>query len=309
MIPSLFNKSRPINYILIVVVLFFGFLLFQIKSATESFTFLAGLKIGGTFTLLVFSLFVTDFIAKRNGLSKDNSYPLFFYCIALLFFPAVFNQLDLIMASFFVLLALRRLFSMQSTQSTKEKIFDAAFWIFVASLFHFWAILFALLVFVSIILHVSTDYRNWMLPGIAFFTLGLITLFFSLLFEKQWIPAILNSMDYSLDFKFSSLLVHNSALLFYLFFVVVFLFSMLITFSKRPIIYHTAFKKIIVAMAIGILIYLVSPEKTNENLIFTFFPMAILATGFVEITRNDFLKQLVLVLFLLIGVTVFIFQL
>ncbi|WP_188361554.1 hypothetical protein [Flavobacterium orientale] len=309
MIPSLFNKSRPINYIIIAGLLFFGFVLFQISNSSEPLTVYLFLEKVSVLTLLIFSLFVSNFIAKRNGLSKDSSYPFLFYFIALLFFPSVFNSINLVIASFFVLLALRRLFSLQSMQLTKEKIFDASLWIFLASLFHFWAILFIILVFVSIIFHVSGDYRNWILPFIAFFTIAVITLFFSLLFEKPWFEEILNTANYNFKLQFSSIIAQNSALLIYGFFVVLFLFSMLFTFSRRPIILHAAYKKVIYAMLIGILIYLISPVKANENLIFTFFPMAILATGFVEMTKDDFWKQIIMGIFILIGITLFVFQL
>jgi hypothetical protein len=71
-------------------------------------------------------------------------------------------------ANFFILLAFRRLISLQSLKASKEKIFDASFWIIVAALFQFWSILYLVLVFISIIFHVSRDYRNWFLPFIAF---------------------------------------------------------------------------------------------------------------------------------------------
>jgi hypothetical protein len=46
------------------------------------------------------------------------------------------------------LLALRRLISLQSMKASKEKIFDASLWVFIASLFHFWSILFIVLIFI-----------------------------------------------------------------------------------------------------------------------------------------------------------------
>lgn len=309
MIPSLFNKSRPINYIIIATLLFFSFLIFQIRNTIDSISVSSFIEKTSVLVLLVFSLFIANFIAKRNGLSKDSSYPFLFYFIVLLFFPSVFSQVNLVISSFFVLLALRRLFSMQSMQSTKEKIFDASLWIFVASLFHFWAILFIILVFVSIIFHVSGDYRNWILPFIALFAVAIITIFLSLAFETTWLEKIMISATYNFKLEFSPVIAQNSALLIYAFFAALFLFSMIFSMSKRPLILHAAFKKIIYAMVIGILIYLISPDKSNENLIFTFFPMAVLATGFVEITKDDFWKQIIMGIFVLIGITVFLFQL
>ena len=63
----------------------------------------------------------------------------------LLFFPSIWNDFNLLISNFFILLALRRLLSMHSAKAPKEKIFDASLWIFFASFFHFWSILFILL--------------------------------------------------------------------------------------------------------------------------------------------------------------------
>jgi hypothetical protein len=54
----------------------------------------------------------------------------------LILFPSVFNNSNLLVANFFLLLAIRRMISLQTLKAPKEKIFDASIWIFIASLFH-----------------------------------------------------------------------------------------------------------------------------------------------------------------------------
>ena len=99
------------------------------------------------------SVFLTSFISKRNGLSRDSTYVAFFYFLLLIFFPSLLDDTNLILSNFFILLALRRLISLQTLKETKEKIFDASLWIFIAALFQFWSILYILLVFISIIFY------------------------------------------------------------------------------------------------------------------------------------------------------------
>jgi hypothetical protein len=65
--------------------------------------------------------FIGNFIIKKNGLSKDSAYMILFYLLLLLFFPSVMNNSDLIISNFFIILALRRLISLQSPKSPKEK--------------------------------------------------------------------------------------------------------------------------------------------------------------------------------------------
>jgi hypothetical protein len=59
-----------------------------------------------------------------------------------------------------------------------------------------------------------------------------------------------------------------------------------LTISNRPIILHSTYKKIIAAFFIGILVFVFSPNKSNEMLIFTFVPLAFAMTIFVETPQS-----------------------
>ena len=168
MITSIFKKSTPINYSLMGILMILFFFIYQFNSATNIHFLIDFFKKFGLLGILFASLFFSNFIVKKNGLTKDSSYTILFYFIFLLFFPKIFNNINLLLANFFILLSMRRLISLQTLKAPKEKIFDASLWIFVASLFHFWAIIFLVLVYISIIFHVSRDYRNWLIPFVAF---------------------------------------------------------------------------------------------------------------------------------------------
>ena len=204
---------------------------------------------------------------------------------------------------------MRRLISMKSMVTPKEKIFDASLWIFIAALFHFWSILFIVIVFVSIVFHVSGDYRNWVLPFIAFFAVGIVFLFFSLLFDKTWIYLIWNQIEVDFTFFYLERSAVNAALIMYGLFSFVFLIAMLLTLSKRPIIMLASYKKVIYIFLISLLIYVVSPEKNNALLLFSIMPLSILATAYVEISRDTVLKEIIAGSVLACGILLFVFQL
>ncbi len=312
MIASIFSKSRPFNYILVVVTLVLSFFIYQIQkqnSSTASNEIIGWMTKLGILLTLIASLFITNFITKRNGLSKDNSYSALFFVAFLLFIPKVFTDSSIVISGFFVLLAMRRLISMKSLVTPKEKIFDASLWIFIAALFHFWSILFIVIVFVSIVFHVSGDYRNWVLPFIAFFAVGIVFLFFSLLFDKTWIYLIWNQIEVDFTFFYLERSAANAALILYGLFSFVFLIAMLLTLSKRPIIMLASYKKVIYIFLISLLIYVVSPEKNNALLLFSIMPLSILATAYVEISRDNVLKEIIAGSVLACGILLFVFQL
>jgi hypothetical protein len=309
MITSLFRKSTPLNYSLVVIGVVVFFFLYQIHT-------ISGNNSGGNliekfviFVTLFVSIFTANFIIKKNGLSKDSAYTVLFYFIFLLFFPSLWDNLNLVLSNFFVLLAFRRLVSMQSLKVPKEKIFDASLWIFVATLFHFWSILYILLVFIAILFHVARDYRNWFLPFIAFFTTAFIYLFFALIFNKSWITNLVSQavVDYKINYFVA--ISQNLALSIYATIGLFFVFSLVLSMSNRPLILHSSYKKIISAFFIGILVFIVSPNKSNDLLVFTIAPLAMMATSHIEIAQIKWQKEVALAFLILSGFIAFFAQL
>ncbi|MBF2707240.1 hypothetical protein [Flavobacterium soyangense] len=309
MITSVFKKSTPLNLILVVILMLVFFLIYQFQDLTWTKSAFSILKKAMLFIVLLGSVFITNFIAKKNGLSKDSSYTIFFYFLLLLFSPSLLNNINLILSNFFVLLALRRLISLQSLKASKEKIFDASLWIFVAALFHFWSILYIVLVFISIIFHVSRDYRNWVLPFIAFFAVGIIFMLFSVIFQKDVLGYInANAVtDFKMDYFTNN--YQNAAFSIYLTIALFFVISMFISLPNRPLVLNASYKKIIGSFFIGILIFAVSSSKSNDLLVFTIAPLAMMATSHIEVKQLQLKQEMVLAVLIICSLFVFFSQL
>lgn len=309
MITSVFKKSTPLNFSLVVILMLVFFLMYQFQDLSWTNSLFLILKKVVLFCILLASVFITNFVVKKNGLSKDSTYTIFFYFLLLLFFPSVLDNTNLIVSNFFILLALRRLISLQSLKASKEKIFDASLWIFLASLFHFWSIIFIVLVFISIIFHVSRDYRNWFLPFIAFFTAAILFLLYAAVFNVNVIEYITRSVttDFSIDYFTNN--YQNAAFSIYATIALFFVISMFATLSNRPQLLHVSFKKIIASFFIGIVIFLISSNKSNDLLLFTFAPLAIMATSHIEIVQLKLKQEIVLFVFILCSLFAFFSQL
>ncbi len=309
MITSVFKKSTPLNFSLVVILMLVFFLLFQIQDITWTNSVFSILGKVGLFAVLLASVFIANFVSKKNGMSKDSAYLIFFYFLLLLFFPSLLDDTNLILSNFFILLALRRLISLQTLKASKEKIFDASLWIFLASLFHFWCILFMVLVFISIIFHVYNDYRNWILPFIAFFVAATIFLLASMLFNFDTIEYLNRSIQMDFEINYFTNNYQNGALSIYATVAIFFIFSMFATLSNRPLVLHAAYKKIIASFCIGVLIYVISPNKSNDVLVFTIAPLAIMATSHIELKQRKLNQELVLGILILCSLFTFFSQL
>lgn len=293
MITSVFKKSTPLNYSLVVILILVFFFLFQIQEPLwMSSYFLVFQKIS-LLCFILASFFLINFIVKKNGLSKDNGYAILFYLLFLLFFPTIFNNPNVLYANFFILLALRRLISLQSLKASKEKIFDASFWILVASLFQFWCVLFLILVFISIIFHVSRDYRNWILPFIALIGVALLFLTTSLMFNFDAIKFIQDRAIIDLRIEYFKNNYENGAFSIYVAVVLFFVVSMLTTLSDRPQIVHTSYKKVVACFFIAVFVFIFSPDKSNDSLLFSITPLTIMASSHIEYIQQKLNKEIV----------------
>lgn len=309
MITSLFRKSTPLNYALVILLVLVFFFLYQFKVSEWAGSAIGIVQKTGLLILLLASLLISNFIAKKNGMSKDSTYTVLFYFLLLLFFPSVLDNPNLILSNFFILLSLRRLISLQTLKSPKEKIFDASLWVFVATLFHFWSILFIILVFAGILFHVARDYRNWFLPFVAFFAVAVIFILFATIVDKSLIANFLQSTTTNFEINYFKNNYQNLALSIYVAVALFFLVSLVSTLSSRPVMLHSSYKKIITSFFIGIAIFLVSANKSNDLLLFTFAPLAIMATSHIEIPQAKLRQEIVLYVFIFCSFFAFFSQL
>lgn len=300
MITSVFKKSTLVNTILIFVLLLVFFFLYQ----TSDLILVASVKdvsnIASRILLLFASFFLVSFTVKKNNLTKDSSYSVLFFLLFLIIFPSILISSNLLFANFFLLLAIRRLISLQTLKTPKEKIFDASMWIFIASLFHFWCILFILLVYISIFFHVSRDYRNWLLPFIAFFATATIFMVAALAFDQTWINHLQYQMQTNFELDYFTNHYQNIALSFFVVIGLYFLLSLVFSLTNKPLVMQASYKKMIFGFLIGVTIFLISPEKNNALFIFTFMPLSVMCTTNIEYSQKQIYQELVL-LFVIVG--------
>lgn len=300
MITSVFKKSTLVNTILIFVLLLVFFFLYQ----TSDLILVTSVKdvsnIASRLLLLFASFFLVSFTVKKNNLTKDSSYSVLFFLLFLIIFPSILISSNLLFANFFLLLAIRRLISLQTLKTPKEKIFDASMWIFIASLFHFWCILFILLVYISIFFHVSRDYRNWLLPFIAFFATATIFMVAALAFDQTWINHLQYQMQTNFELDYFTNHYQNIALSFFVVIGLYFLLSLIFSLTNKPLVMQASYKKMIFGFLIGVTIFLISPEKNNALFIFTFMPLSVMCTTNIEYSQKQIYQELVL-LFVIVG--------
>lgn len=304
MISSIFGKTKPVNFVIIlgfVFCFYWGINLLTFSGAYDFGEFLFQLFVSG---LLCFGIFIVDFIAKRNQITGTNSFTILFYALLIVVFPEVLTDPNAIFCSFFLLLAFRRIISMKSLKSVKLKVFDATFWILIASFWYDWALLFIVLVYVSIYFYEPKVFKNWLVPFVALFVVFLISYAILVLLGKDY---LLNEhYQFNLD-SFTEYIGGYTKLAIYALFALGITSITFIRMSKLGMGKIITMRLIAIALVLGLGLTLFKSSESYFPVLVTFFSTSIFLTKYVELTKKTNIKELFLIAsvvlpFLILGI-------
>ncbi len=294
MLTSFFNKSKPLNLVAIVVFLCLFYLIYNFETWLTSFEILNFLEKLAVLLVMVLSLLILNFIAKKNELTKRSAYKTLFFAIFGVSFASLLQSEPAIISNLFIVLALRRLISLRSRKFIQKKIFDASFWIAIASLYQFWSILFFGLVFMAII-NFAAYFKNWLIPFVAILAVGMLTISFHLVTYDE--IYYLNDWFQKSNFDFSKygtlqLLIPLSVLLGLLIWTIFNYFSMMqkASVTKRPVL-----SLILFSLAIAVVVAIFSPTKNGSELIFFLAPFSIITASYFDSKKDRIFKEILLI--------------
>ena len=295
MISLIFGKTKPINYIIVLTFLFLfywfvHFFLFERDFATGEL--LQQVLVLGT---LFFSIFLVNFIVKRNKITRNNSFSILFYTMLAVVFPETLLDSNAILCSFFLLLATRRLVSMRSPKETKFKVFDATLWILVSSLFYDWAILYLVLVFAAIYFYDPKDFRNWLVPFAGIFAVYMIAKSILILADQEQFLETHYQLNFSFNVAYFSYWGHSTKLV--VFAVVTFLTGLLafLKLGKAGFGRVVTMRLIAFSFVIGLVVNLLKLSDNVYPVMITFFPTVVFMTKYIESIRRARIKEVLLI--------------
>ncbi|WP_461533199.1 DUF6427 family protein [Sinomicrobium sp.] len=297
MISSFFNRTKPINILFIVVYMAFFYCLSRFFLYRPEWNIGAMTTYIGLFLVLVFSVFLINFIVRKNALCENNSYSSLLFVTLISLFPQIFVSPEIVVANLFVLLALRRIISIRSFIKVKQKLFDASLWICVSALFYEWTLLFLLLVFAAIVVYRVGDYKNWLVPLVSAFVVGILLLTYVIwMRDMNWVEEkFLFSIDfYSVKTKTLGFI---SAVSFTVLIGLVSIISFIRHYKAKPSVVQSSLLLVIVAMFIGCGVAFVSNNRESDELIFALFPVAVLTANYLQEIKKIWWKDGLLWLF------------
>ena len=296
MISSFFSKTKPINYVVlsIFLVLFFGFYHFlgvSHKVLDDNYL----LDVLSLIALVVQMLLINE-IVRTEKVTGFSSYAMLFFVLLLVVFPETMMDRNVVFCNFFLLLSLWRMLAVKSIKNVRSKIFDASFFIGVASLFIDWTLVFLALVFLVINLYDKGIFKNWLVPFLAIITVGILTFTTFLLYndfqflEEHYRFRIGFFKENLTSFKMIKSIIYNVLLLI----VASLVFLKLRQKGGGKLL---ALRILFFAFLLSIIITLLSSNTTTSVLI-GFFPASVFITNYLETFKQNRYKEVALVILL-----------
>ena len=298
MISNFFSKTKPANQAVVIGILVLGYWL-----VWATVNGIAGLKANLLWILLgniglVVSVLGISQIVKFNKLTGTNSFAIFFFVLMLFCFNAVFLNIKEIYAALFLMFSLGRIITLLSQKNKKEKVFEAALWLFMAVIIDPWTILFVVPLYLAITQFWNNEMRLWFMPFAAFFALTFIV--FAIAINTESVTALLE--HFALQFGFGLFQAVPYGLILYLLFCV-----LLALFVFGKIGYRRQGKTLRLRVVLGylftaILLIALPVEGFAPKVLYTFFPMSIVLTNYTNSIRKPRFKELFLWTVVILGI-------
>ncbi len=291
MLTSFFGKSKPINFIIVSIYITIGYLYWSFTVQNESLTLPLFQKQVLLLLICFFTVFLLNFIVKKNHLTENNTYSIFFFACFMLLIPETLFQVDVIISNLFLLLAYRRILSLTSDKNIEKKILDASIWISVASLFNFWCVMFFIILFIAILLRGSNNYKLILIPFVGFLCIITLVTTYNIIFGNSFLWFLDIDTSLNLDYQFYNSLSLNISISILIILLIWTFIQKLINFSEARLKDKSNYILLILILLISTLLILLIPNKNSSEFLYIMAPLAIITSNFIEKLTVFWIKE------------------
>jgi hypothetical protein len=301
MLANFFGKSKPVNFIIIIVLFFMYYVLdfILVRNFEINLDYFSSFLL--TFLMFLALFFLFNFVISKNKLTRDNSYAFLFFVIGLGFLETVIMEYSIVIVYLLLFLFFRRVYSLRALKSVYQKLFDAGLWLGILFLISPSYLLYLVLLYAAIYFFGKITIRTVLIP-----LLGLVTplfLYFTYLFWNDDVVLFYQLFDvvFTVDLSFYFTSYYG---VFLSLFAIFTLISILLTTGKIMSI-SNQFKRswvlLLMHFAIAI-VFIAFVEKKNGSELITFLiPSTIIIANWIHSVQKKLITDIVLVMFLLLS--------
>jgi len=215
-------------------------------------------------------------------------------------FPETTTNGNVLLSNVFILFGLRRLLSLRTQIKIKKKLFDAAVWFTVAALFYFWAVLFFVIIYITLFLYTDNRIKNWIIPYVGFATILVVSIATSIIFYNDYFE-ILNistaiSYNYSI-YDSTKFLIAITLLFSFGIWSSIFYLKLV---QKKKKAFKPSFKIIFAFLIAAFGTVILAPKKDGSEFLFLFAPLSIVMTNYIESIKEKWFKEVFLLILIVV---------
>jgi len=259
--------------------------------------------------LLLLSTFFVNFIISKNTLNKNNNFGIVAICFFIGLLIEDLQSYDLLISNIFLLLAIRRIYSIRTPLNINKKVYDAAFWILMSSIFYTPILLFFILLLITLLLYSHFNLNTILIiifaiiSGASFiYFLEIINSGYFSLFEfiKISLFEITTNGIYLLSFNDNSFIDFKWSfkiailLVFLTFFISLYMWNGFVKTNER----RRSITLVFLTTALSLIIVLNNLNSTT--FVFLLLPVIVVFTSYLERSKSSIIKNLILSLSLIL---------
>lgn len=307
MLTSFFGSSKPVNVIIVISFMTVAFFMTHFGNFTSDVSWQQITQTIGLWLVYLATMFVLNFIAQKNDLTKRNTYRIMIFAAFTAALPSALTHPQILISGLFVMLALRRIISVRSGIAIERKLFDASFWIAVASLFYFWAIAFYIVLFFGVLVFAAYNVRYWVIPFLGALSVIILTYCYVLYMgsDQSFVLDYLDGISFDFAAYNTSQVLVASA-----FFLAIFIWSVLnyvLEMKNAALKARPVYALVLVLSIVTLLIVIITSPKTGAAWYFFIPSLSVIVTTYIENAKGKLFKELLL--WLIIGLPFVIFYL
>lgn len=290
MLTSFFKNTKPFHLLLSILFCTAGFLKTVFTAGNQELTGKSVILFILYLAAIVLTVMTLEVTVKENRITKNNSYSIFFLGCFFMMMPFLFSGPDFILVSFFLLLALREILSLNREQSQK-RILNASILITLASLFYFSSIWFFMPLWFAVTVKPNSDYKQMLIPVLGFFSVLVLYTAFKIVTggSFSWIlswpqPIRLNFTAYN-DPK---IFIPLSILLVFFIWTGFFWIAKL---NRLPLKRKPGHLLMIHLATAYVLTGITGPEKTGSEIIFLVLPAAVFFGNYMDDIDSEAVRK------------------
>ena len=157
MLANFFGKSKPVNFIFIIILFFTYYILDFIVVKNFELNLMEFYKFLLVFPFFLLLFFLFNFIISKNKLTRDNSYAFLFFVIGLGFLQSVITEPTIVIEYLLLFLFFRRVYSLRTLKFVYQKLFDSGLWLGILFLISPLYLLYLILLYVAIFFCQNND--------------------------------------------------------------------------------------------------------------------------------------------------------